>query len=77
MCRYYPVWRQVRIPPPQSLQVVRGDEEGTQVSDETVMYGYWSLVAWPVSDCTVSYRPVLSSERAPYRKNTKAIVTKG
>jgi hypothetical protein len=31
-----------------------------------VMYGYWSSVAWPVSDCTVSYRPVLSSERAPY-----------
>jgi hypothetical protein len=29
-----------------------------------------------VSDCTVSYRPVLSSERAPFRKNNKAIVTK-
>jgi hypothetical protein len=25
---------------------------------------------------TVSYRPVLLSERAPYRKNNKAIVTK-
>jgi hypothetical protein len=33
----------------------------------------WLLV---LSDCTVSYRPVLSSERAPYRKNNKAIVTK-
>jgi hypothetical protein len=40
------------------------------------MYGYWSSVTWPVSDCTVSYRPVLSSERPPYRKNNKAIVTK-
>jgi hypothetical protein len=29
-----------------------------------------------LSDCIVSYRPVLSSERAPYRKNNKAIVTK-
>jgi hypothetical protein len=27
-------------------------------------------------DCTVSYRPVLSSERTPYRNNNKAIVTK-
>jgi hypothetical protein len=26
----YPVWRRVKIPPPQSLRVVRGDEEGTQ-----------------------------------------------
>jgi hypothetical protein len=33
-------------------------------------------VTWSVSDCTVSYRPVLSSERASYRKNNKAIVTK-
>jgi hypothetical protein len=40
------------------------------------MYGYWSSVTCPVSDCTVSYRPVLSSERAAYRKNNKAIVTK-
>jgi hypothetical protein len=38
-----PVWRRVRIPPPQSLRVVRGDEEGT-VSDERVIYGYWSSV---------------------------------
>jgi hypothetical protein len=28
------------------------------------------------SNCTVSYRPVLSSERAPYRKNNKAIGTR-
>jgi hypothetical protein len=40
------------------------------------MYGYWSSVIRPVSDCTVSYRPVLSSERATYRKNNKVIVTK-
>jgi hypothetical protein len=40
------------------------------------MYCYWSSVTWPVSDCTVSYRPVLSSERASYRKNSKAIVTR-
>jgi hypothetical protein len=29
-----------------------------------------------ISHCTISYRPVLSSERAPYRENNKAIVTK-
>jgi hypothetical protein len=49
---------------------------GNTVSDETVMYCYWSSVTWPVNDCTVSNRPVFSSERAPYRKNNKAIVTK-
>jgi hypothetical protein len=49
---------------------------GNTVSVETVMYGYWSSVTWPVSDCTVGHRPVLSSERAPYRKNNKATVTK-
>jgi hypothetical protein len=38
-----PVWRMVRIPPPQSPRVVRGDKKGT-VSDETVMYGYWPTV---------------------------------
>jgi hypothetical protein len=26
----YPVWRRVRIPPPYSLRVVRGDENGTK-----------------------------------------------
>jgi hypothetical protein len=26
---------------------------GNTVSDETVMYGYWSSVIWPVSGCTV------------------------
>jgi hypothetical protein len=41
------------------------------------MYGYWSSVTWPVTDCTVRYRPVLSSERAPYRKNNKVIVNLG
>jgi hypothetical protein len=40
------------------------------------MCGYWSSVTWPVSGCTVSYRPVLSSERPPYKKNNKEIVTK-
>jgi hypothetical protein len=40
------------------------------------MYDYWFWVTWPVSDCTVSYRPVLSSERAPYRKNNTAIATR-
>jgi hypothetical protein len=39
------------------------------------MYGYWFSLNWPVSDCTVTYRPVLSSERGSYRKN-KATVTK-
>jgi hypothetical protein len=39
------------------------------------MYGYWSSVTSPVSDCAVSYRPVLSSEKVPYRKNNKASVT--
>jgi hypothetical protein len=49
---------------------------GNTVSDETVMYGYWSSVTWPVSDCTLSYRPVLSSERVPYRNKNKGIVAK-
>jgi hypothetical protein len=49
---------------------------GNAVSYETVMYGYWSSVTWPVSDCTVSYRLVLSSERELYRKNNKAIFIK-
>jgi hypothetical protein len=41
------------------------------------MYGYWSSVTdQSGSDCTVSNRLVLSSERAPYRKNNKAIITK-
>jgi hypothetical protein len=40
------------------------------------MYGYWASVTRPVSDYTVSYRPVLSSERAPYRNSNKAVVTK-
>jgi hypothetical protein len=40
------------------------------------MYGYWSSVTGAVIDYTVSYRPVLSSERASYRKNNKAIDTK-
>jgi hypothetical protein len=29
-----------------------------------------------LSDCIVSYRPVLSSEREPYGKNNEAIVAK-
>jgi hypothetical protein len=49
---------------------------GNTVSDETVMYSYWSSVTWPVNDYTVSYRSVPSSERAPYRKNNKPIVTR-
>jgi hypothetical protein len=56
--------------------VVPARRRRNTVSNETVMYGYWSSVTWPASDCTVSYSPVLSSERAPYRKNNKAIVTK-
>jgi hypothetical protein len=70
------VWRRVRILPPQSLRVVRGDKNGTQSQTRRVRDGYWSSVTWPVSGCTVSCRPVLSSERAPYRKNNKTIVTK-
>jgi hypothetical protein len=31
---------------------------------------------WPVSDCTISYRPVLSSERSHYRKWKQILVTK-
>jgi hypothetical protein len=34
------------------------------------------LMTWPVSVGTLNYRPVLSSERAPKRKNNKTIVTK-
>jgi hypothetical protein len=51
-------------------------QKGNTVSNETVMHSYWSSVTWPVSDCTVSYRPVLSSERAPYRKKKKLILIK-
>jgi hypothetical protein len=38
----------------------------------------WDGNAWllVLSDWTVSYRPVLPSERAPYKNNHKAIVTK-
>jgi hypothetical protein len=35
-----PVWGPVRILPPQSLRVVRGDEG----ADDMAMYGYWSSV---------------------------------
>jgi hypothetical protein len=31
-------------------------------------------VTSPVSDCAVSYRPVLSSERVPYRNNKKELL---
>jgi hypothetical protein len=40
-----------------------------RVSHETVIYGYESfatLTSWVM--CTAKYRPVLSSERAPYMK---------
>jgi hypothetical protein len=40
-------------------------QKGNTVSDETVKYGYWALITWLVSDCTVNYRPVFSSEKAP------------
>jgi hypothetical protein len=40
------------------------------------MYGYWSSVTGPVSVGTLNYRPVLSLERTPNRKNIKTIVTK-
>jgi hypothetical protein len=32
---------------------------GNTVSDETVMYGYWSSVTWPVSDCKLQTRPLV------------------
>jgi hypothetical protein len=41
-----------------------------------VIYGYWSSVTSPVSDCNVSHRPFFSLERVPYRKNNKVIATK-
>jgi hypothetical protein len=57
------VWRRVRIPPPQSLRVVRGDEEGTQCSgvylDHPVpggyKYGDLALQIVGVSGETVTY----------------------
>jgi hypothetical protein len=36
--------------------------------DETVKYGYWALITRLVSDCTVNYRPVFSSEKAPSKE---------
>jgi hypothetical protein len=40
------------------------------------MYEYGPQWPYKVTDCTESYRPVLSSERALYGKNNKVIVTK-
>jgi hypothetical protein len=48
-------------------------QKGNTVSDETVKYGYWVLMTWLVSDCTVNYRPVFSSDRAPWKKNNVII----
>jgi hypothetical protein len=51
-----------------SLRVVRGDKKGTQVSDETVKYGYWALITRLVSDYAVNYRPVFPSEKTPTKE---------
>jgi hypothetical protein len=60
----------------ESGRYLKRRRRGNTVSDETVMYSSWTSVTWPVSDYTVSYRPAFSSERAPYIKSNKAIVTK-
>jgi hypothetical protein len=43
-------------------------QKGNTVSDEAVEYG-WAIMTWLVSDYTVNYRPVFSSERAPWKQN--------
>jgi hypothetical protein len=35
-----------------------------EISHETVKYGYGSSATW-TSDCTVNYRPILSSQECP------------
>jgi hypothetical protein len=72
---YFPVKINIYICHDLALQVVG-------FSDETVKYGRefcgtstQLLFARPRSNCTVSYRPVLSSERAPHIKK-QAIVTR-
>jgi hypothetical protein len=52
-------------------------QKGNAVSDETVKYGYWALITWPVSDCTVNYRPVFSSEKAPSKEEQDTNLVKG
>jgi hypothetical protein len=51
-------------------------QKGNTVSHETVKYGYWVLLTWLVSECTVNYRPVFSSERAPWKKNNVIVKQK-
>jgi hypothetical protein len=38
-----------------------------------VIFGYGSCATLTVSDCTANYRPVLSSERAPYMKKKESV----
>jgi hypothetical protein len=72
----FPVWRRVRIPPPQSLRVVRGDKERHSLIWDSKIWP-WVLrdfnlrvttaLARPRSNCTVNYRAVLSSQRGFYK----------
>jgi hypothetical protein len=48
----YPVWRRVGIPPPLSLRVVRGDEEGTQSQMSQQNMAVSSAGLRPKSDCS-------------------------
>jgi hypothetical protein len=40
------------------------------------MYGYWALITWLLHDCTVNYRPVFSSEKAPSKEEKRNCQTK-
>jgi hypothetical protein len=40
------------------------------------MYGYWVLLPWLVSDCTVNYRPVFSSARTHWKQNNVIVKQK-
>jgi hypothetical protein len=60
------VWRKVKITPPYSLRVVRGDRKGTKCPE--VQLGITSMRqrSKPKIDYSANYRPVLSSERASH-----------
>jgi hypothetical protein len=51
-------------------------QKGNTVSDETVKYSYWALMTWLVSDYSVKYRPVFSSERTHWKQNNVIVKRK-
>jgi hypothetical protein len=68
-----------RMAPRSNRQCCRGPinwlkcSHGVTVSDETVKYSYWVLLSLLVSDYTVNYRPVFSSERTYWKQNNVTV----